>query len=278
MSAIASWSHSRLATFEQCRFRAEQLYAKGIKEPERPLPPGKTEHANDRGTRVHEDCEKYVRGLVPDMPKEARKHFGPELERLRELYPHGVVQLEGEWGMSRDWQPWDWRGQWVEVPGIVAGEPFERVKVLPPRPRAHLVYSLGKKHFVWTPPWLRLKLDILVFESPTKAIAIDLKTGKKFGNELKHGEQLNLYQLVTFLRYPQLEEVTTELWYTDVDDLTRKVFTRDQGLRFQRSWDKRGNAITTAESFPPNGNIHSCRWCMLGERPGGMGICKSGKW
>lgn len=275
---IPSWSHSRLATYEQCAYRAYLLYDQKVQEPERPLPAGKTEHANDRGTRVHNECELYVRGDSDVMPPEARKHFGPEMERLRGLYKHGIVSLEGEWGMNHDWEPWDWRGQWVEIPALPAGEPFEKLKALPTRAQAGVVYWVGKKYFIWVPAWLRLKLDALVFESKYSAIAIDYKTGRKFGNELKHGEQLQLYQLCTFLRYPDLEEVTTELWYFDVDELTPKTFTRDQGLRFQRNWDKRANKMTTATHFPPNGNIHTCKWCYLGERENGAGICKSGKW
>ena len=121
-------------------------------------------------------------------------------------------------------------------------------------------------------------ISLCFFITPKKAIAIDYKSGKKFGNEIKHGEQLQLYQLVTFLRYPELEEVTTELWYLDVDEITSQTFTRAQGLRFQKAWERRGNAITTCLDFPPNPNVHSCRYCMLGTRAGGAGICQVGKW
>lgn len=274
---IASWSHSRLNTFETCNYRAFLLYDQKVQEPERPLPAGKLEHANDRGTRVHDGCEQYVRGKIPNMPIEARKHFEAEMQELRFWFKQGIVDLEGEWGMNRNWEPWDWRGQWVTLPGVPAGETFEKVKTLPKRPDPARIYQVGAKFVLWVPAWLRLKLDALVFPSKYKAIAIDYKTGKQFGNELKHGEQLQLYQLVTFLRYPDLEEITTELWYFDADGLTQKKFTRDQGLRFKRNWDNRGNKITTATVFPPNANIHSCKWCFLGERPGGAGVCKSGR-
>lgn len=50
MTKIDAWSYSRLSTFEQCKLRAKLAYIDRIPEPERPLPPGKTEHANDRGT------------------------------------------------------------------------------------------------------------------------------------------------------------------------------------------------------------------------------------
>jgi hypothetical protein len=208
------------------------MYGQKIPEPQRPLPPGKTEHANDRGTRIHNDAELFVRGLGP-MTSELTK-FQPEFEKLQRLFPTGMVSLEGEWGMDRNWEPAEWRSA-----------------------------------------WLRLKLDSLVFLSDYEAIAIDYKSGRKFGNEVKHADQLQLYQLNTFLRYPKLEIVHTELWYLDVDDITTMSFNRQQGLRFKQRWDNKGNAITTAIDFPPNPNVFSCKWCMYG--PWGSGHCEKGR-
>jgi len=272
---IPSWSHSRLAEFEKCKYRAFLLHAEKVPEPQRPLPPGKTEHANDRGTRVHNECELYVKGEIDHMPQEAAKFYGPEMENMREYYKAGIVSLEGEWGMNRNWEPWNWNGQWVED---TSGEAIvsKVAKVLPAYGKAGDTVKVGKKVFMWVPAWLRLKLDALVFPTKHTAIAIDYKTGKKFGNEVKHGEQLQLYQLVAFLRYPELEEVTTELWYLDADDITSQRYTRDQGLRFLKSWDKRGNAVTTCDKFPPNPNVFSCKWCMYGPWEGGTGHCEVG--
>lgn len=217
---IPTWSFSRIQDFEQCKRRAKLKYLDKIPEPERPLPPGKTEHANDRGTRIHDAGERFARGgieLIPELQK-----FKPEFERLKALYATGNVSLEGEWAMDRSWEPVAWAS---------------------------------------SDAWLRLKLDALVFLSPTEAVAIDYKTGKRFGNEVKHNEQLQLYQLVTFLRYPKLETIHVELWYLDVDELVTVTYTRNQGLRFRRSFESRGNAMTTCTEFPPNPNIFSCRWC-----------------
>ncbi len=216
---MRSWSHSKLGDFEKCKHLTWLKHIKRIPEPERPLPPGKTEHANDRGSRVHDALERFVDGSGTSIPIEAR-HFAPELKRLNEMHTQGIVSLEGEWGMDIDWNP---------AP--------------------------------WNTAWLRLKLDALAFLTPSEAVAIDYKTGKKFGNEIKHGEQLNLYALCSFLRFPQLEVVHTELWYLDIDELTRNTFTRDQSLRFKRNWDAKGRAITTNDVWPPNPNIHSCKWC-----------------
>ncbi len=126
----------------------------------------------------------------------------------------------------------------------------------------------------WKTAWHRCKLDAIVFLDETEAVTIDYKTGKKFGNEIKHGEQMTLYALNAFLRYPLLERVTTELWYLDQDDVTERTLTRDQALRFKTNFNRRGMAMTTATEFPPNPNIFSCQYCGYG--PWGTGHCEVG--
>lgn len=231
---ISSWSHSRLVDFEKCKFLAWLKYDQRIPEPARPLPPGKTEHANDRGTRVHDNCEQYVRGDTDDLLPEAAKYFGPQLDLLRVLHEAGQVSLEGEWGMDDQWCPTDWRTA-----------------------------------------WLRLKLDAVVHLGKDEAVVIDYKTGKKFGNEIKHNDQLLIYVVSTLLRYPSLERVTAELWYLDQNEVTSKAFTRDQGLRFRAGLDRRGRAITECIEFPPNPNVYSCQYCQYGPWNGGQ--CTVGK-
>lgn len=233
MQRIPAWSYSRLAVFEQCKLRAKLAFLDRIPEPERPLPPGKTEHANDRGTRIHDAAERFVQGgieLIPEL-----KSFSAELHRLRELYKEGKVGLEGEWAVDDEWEPVAWRS---------------------------------------SDAWVRIKLDAFVRLSKTHAVVIDYKTGKKFGNEIKHAEQCQLYQLAAFLRYPELEVIDVELWYTDQDDLTHMRFTRDQGLRFFKNFDDRGHKMTTTTEFPPSPNMFSCKWCPYGPR--GTGHCEKG--
>lgn len=226
---ISSWSHSKLGDFDKCRFLCYLKHDQRIPEPQRPLPPGKTEHANDRGTRYHENCEFYVRGddiaLFPDIDRT----FGPELDLLRVLHKEGMVSLEGEWGVDNEWNPTEWRTAWH-----------------------------------------RCKLDAAVFWSPQEATVIDYKTGRKYGNEVKHAEQMQLYQLNAFMRYPKLEVVTTELWYLDQNEVSRQTFTRAQGLRFKSNFDRKGRAITTNTDWKPNPNKFSCKWCEYGPWNGGQ--------
>lgn len=230
---IKAWSYSRLVDFEQCKLRAKLKYIDRIPEPARPLPPGKTEHANDRGTRIHDAAERFVRGGVELIPE--LKAFGTEFHDLRNKYEHGMVSLEGEWAINKNWEPVAW----------------------------------GDRD-----AWARIKLDAFVRLSPTHAVVIDYKTGKKFGNEIKHAEQTQLYQLAAFLRYPELETIDVELWYTDQDDLTHMKYTRSQGMRFFQNFNQRGIAMTSAEEFPPNPNVFACKWCPYGPR--GTGDCDKG--
>ena len=269
---IKSWSPTRLQSFQTCKRMAWLKYDQRIPEPERPLPPGKTEHANDRGTRVHDNAEHYVRGNIGELCAEAAKHFGVHIDLLRILYKDGLVSLEGEWGMNDEWEPCDYNGEWKEL--ATADPALPKVKTLPERGKAGQRVQVGKKFYEWVPVWLRLKLDALVFHDKKNATVIDYKTGRKFGNEVKHAEQIQLYQLVTFLRYPELETVTTELWYLDQNEVTRQTFTRAQGLRFKTNFDRRGREMTTATEFPHNANVFSCQWCMYG--PWGTGHCQDG--
>lgn len=232
MSKIRSWSFSRLLDFEACPYLAKLKIIDKIPEPERELRPGQTEHANDRGSRIHDECEQFVRGKG-EMPKEM-KHFEAELRSLRERFKTGVVSLEEEWGFDKNWQPTDWK---------VA--------------------------------WLRLKLDVCAQLTKEHVAVIDYKTGKRFGNEIKHGEQLQLYALSVFLRMPMVEHVTAELWYPDVNDLASLDIVRPMGLRFLKPFDKRGRKMTEATEFKPNPNAHSCRYCPY-HPARGSGHCEFG--
>ena len=225
---ISSWSHSKLGDFEKCKFLAWLKHDQKIPEPERPLKPGQTEHANDRGTRIHQHAEDYVTGKVDAQIPEMRE-FAQEFDHLRRLYPSGIVSLEGEWAVNRDWVPTDWRTGWH-----------------------------------------RSKVDAIVLPNKHSAIVIDYKSGKRFGNEVKHAEQTQLYALNAVLRYPELEEVTTELWYLDVKELIAATFTRAQILRFKANFDRRGRALTECTDFPPNPNVYSCKWCQYGPWNGGQ--------
>jgi len=109
--------------------------------------------------------------------------------------------------------------------------------------------------------WVRIKLDAMVFLSPTEGVVIDYKTGRKYGNEIKHGQQCQIYQLAALLRYPELQLIHTELWYPDVKELTRVTYTRKQGLRYLKGFNERGLEMTECTYFEPKPNGNSCMFC-----------------
>lgn len=220
MSQMRTVSFSRLQDFEKCKYLARLKYVDKIPEPEKPLPPGKTEHPIDRGSRVHEAGELYVRGGV-ELVSELHG-FRDDFEELRRLFGEGAVTLEGEWAVNRDWAPVAWGSE---------------------------------------DAWCRMKLDAFVQTSPTSARVIDYKTGKRFGNEVKHTEQGQVYQLATFLRFPELEQITVEFWYVDLGEKDIKNYTREQGMAYFDKYNSRFLAVTECVDFTPNPNAFSCKWC-----------------
>jgi len=214
-------SFSRLIEFENCPYHTKLKIIDKIPEPERPLPPGKTEHANDRGTRIHNSCEMYVRGKE-ELPFEAAKHFRVEFEALKRHFKEGKVSLEGEWGFTKDWEPTGYNDDNV---------------------------------------WLRVKCDAVVHLSKKRILIIDYKTGRKHGNEVKHGEQVQLYAVAAQILFPEVEELDVELWYLDQDDLTHERKSATKWLRHLKPFDSRFKRMSDARVFPPKPNTFSCRWC-----------------
>lgn len=109
--------------------------------------------------------------------------------------------------------------------------------------------------------WLTVIIDLLVWADDYTAIDVDYKSGKRYGNEIKHGQQLQLYQLATLMRYPATENITTELWYLDQNEIASQSYTRKQGLRFFNGFNARGVTMTSDKTFKAKPSVYSCRFC-----------------
>lgn len=184
-----------------------------------------------RGEIVHKAAEDYVSGKVAELIPELKNHSDRLLE-LRELFKAGKVEQEGEWAFTIDWTKTDW----------MAGD-----------------------------CWARIKLDAYVKESDTSCRVIDFKTGKKFGNEIKHAQQGLLYAIAAFMRDPEMQAASVEFWYTDLNpkESTKKFYTREQALMFMPGFHNRGVKMTTEKDFNPNPSKMNCKWCHFkkGETP-----------
>ena len=178
--------------------------------------------AAERGSRIHLDIENFIQGETDTLCKEASKHFKDLIFRLRDEYENGVVEIEGDWGFDRDWGVTGWNDDNV---------------------------------------WARIKLDAIEHESPTSARVIDWKSGRKFGNEMKHAQQLQLYTIAAFLRYPELEFVKGEMIYLDKNDNLPAEYSREEAMAFIDTWNRRGHHMTTTTQFDPTPSEHACRWC-----------------
>jgi hypothetical protein len=179
-----------------------------------------------RGSRIHDMAEKFVRG-EGDMPSELRNfEAGFGMLRARFEAQPFPMEMEENWAFTVHWKPTGW--------------------------------SVDDT-------WARQKLDVFYKESETAAVIIDHKTGKKFGNELKHGEQGLHYAIGAFMKFPELDFITTEFWYLDIKDpmqnRLRKNYTRERALLHLPKIHTRAIALTTATTFPPKPSLQNCKFC-----------------
>lgn len=214
---VKTWSASSLRKFEQCPYAIYLGRVEKIPEVSGP--------AADRGTRIHDLAEQYIRGEIEELPKELKK-FESRFRDVRAAFEEGRVQCEENWGFTIDWEPCEWVGPTT---------------------------------------WCRMKLDCIEFESPTSAIARDWKTGRKFGNEIVHRQQEMIYAIGTFMRYPNLEFLRTEFWYLDHAEDTQGTYTRAEAMALMPRLKHRAIQMTSAIEFPAKPSVHNCRWCSYRE-------------
>jgi hypothetical protein len=179
--------------------------------------------AAKRGEEIHTKGELYIKGETGDFPVEY-EGYKYQLEDLRAQYGEGAVHVEDEWGFTTKYDRVSW------------GDPAI---------------------------WLRMKLDAFAFVSDTCAKIVDFKTGRKDGNEMAHGQQLQLYAIAAFSSFPQLEYIHASDWYLDQKSQGPLVheYTRNEALGFRARWTTRAVTLTTATRFDPKPSAGACRWC-----------------
>ena len=124
--------------------------------------------------------------------------------------------------------------------------------------------------------------------NPTQCIAVDSpdhtflctkhfipthNTGKSFGNEVSHTQQGQLYAVALMVMFPEAESIAVEFWYLDEGKKKQRHYTRAKLTRIMASFNKRGQAMTSATTFPAKANAINCKWCEFGVHKGN-GTCQ----
>lgn len=193
----------------------------------------------NRGTELHEATEKYIRGELSDRDRERYEkqiHRGLSLvQRVANDFEDGAnIILEEEWGFDENWIPCAW-----DSPDI----------------------------------WLRVQCDCVHVVDDENLHIIDWKTGRSFGNELHHIQQLQLYAIAGFMRYPEAQTVVCDDRYLDEGRIISRTYARDD--KFEAlfvKWNQRAQKLLTDESFIPRPTKHNCRFCDYGLNKG-SGAC-----
>jgi hypothetical protein len=108
------WSYSSISTYESCPAKWKYSYIDNL--------PYKASAAMERGSRLHSDCEKFLKTASHVLPWELSK-MGPKLQDLKMK----GAKSEETWCLDNKWQP-DMDNPWIKA--IVDVHWFEGEKVL----------------------------------------------------------------------------------------------------------------------------------------------------
>lgn len=126
----------------------------------------------------------------------------------------------------------------------------------------------------WTPTgwfggdtWLRIICDVVVLYDDNTVDLIDFKTGRKYDT---NEEQVELFSAAPFIKYPEVQEVQTRLWYLDqeTDNEVLRTYTRADYENIRKAWEKKIVPMFKDKRFAPTPN-EKCRWCAFAKNRGG---------
>lgn len=210
-----SWSPSKLQMWEECPARAKYKNIDRLPDPGGP--------ALERGAKLHEQCELYVRGFCKDLDPELVRAKAL-LDMLRDAFKQDLAEVEKELAFRADWTSCAWMAPDVYV---------------------------------------RFKLDAVLYEpGKKKALVVDHKTGKLKVNG-EYQPQIDLYCVALMSAVPELEEVNAQLFFIDSGatvDRKAGVLKRADLLAVRASWDEKAGKMLADDLHAPTPNP-GCRWC-----------------
>lgn len=121
--------------------------------------------------------------------------------------------------------------------------------------------------------WLRVVCDCEWVDDDNRVHVVDYKSGKIRDDHL---EQLSLYAIAMFIKYPRATHVDTSLWYLDAGELKAETYERKDLAKLQKLWLSRSEPMLSDTEFKPTPG-RGCRFCFYGQngkQKGGPGICE----
>lgn len=116
----------------------------------------------------------------------------------------------------------------------------------------------------WNNCWVRIKTDVNCLDGDELYI-IDHKTGKKREG---YGEQMSLYPVGGFLKFPHVKKIHTQLWFLDSGDVVEQSYDVSELKVLKEGWNKKVEPMMNDTRFAPKpGN--GCRWCPYSKSKGG---------
>ena len=177
-----------------------------------------------RGAAIHRMAEAYVKGELKALPEELAQ-FEQEFKDLRKR----KAATEDRWAFDKDWRTLDDFFHKDTVARLVVDA--LAVKLKPAR---------GNKSKV-----------------QAEATVIDYKTGQRYGS---NAEQIQLYAMGTFAKFPDVDTVVVQLWYLDLGEMDEETFTREKHYPTMREyWEKRPKKLMSDTAFKPTPGGHCTR-------------------
>lgn len=133
--------------------------------------------------------------------------------------------------------------------------------------QAEVEISLNKEWRLiqpWDDVWVVSVLDVSLIED-TVGRNYDWKTGKIYP---EHGDQRELYSLLQFCAYPQLERVIGMHVYVDLRQNRTSEYIRDDVPALKAKWEEKAHYLFEDEIFPPNPSF-ACTSCEYSRYNGG---------
>jgi RecB family exonuclease len=116
--------------------------------------------------------------------------------------------------------------------------------------------------------WVRGKFDSYYITDDSTLIMIDFKTGQV---RPMNQEQLELYALMGFMKFPLVDKIITELWYVEEGTHLVMTYLRPELPGLLKRWNARCKPMMTDTTFRERPSA-LCGYCNFAK--GGGGPCK----